>query len=57
MVKGKKITSLSALTLFGIISLPKRICELVADGHKVKKVRKTVEKEHGGKARIVVYSL
>ena len=55
--KGRKITSLSALQLLGIISLPKRISDLRADGHKIKKVPMEVQKPDGSWTRIKVYSL
>ena len=55
--KGKKITSLSAAVMYGIISLPKRISELKQDGHKIKKTVQEVTKATGERCRIKVYSL
>ena len=54
---GCPITSLSALMDHGIISLPKRICELQADGIRINKRRKEVTKRNGQQAHIIVYSL
>lgn len=55
--RGKKISSLSAAVLYGIISLPKRISELRQDGHKVKRTWKRVQKADGSWCNIRVYSL
>ena len=55
--KGKKISSLSAVTLYGIISLPKRISELRQDGQKIKRTWQEVQKADGTWCRIRVYSL
>ena len=52
---GKKITSLQAHRL-GITSLPKRICELVARGHKVKRKPIQVKTRYGnGKVMVMEY--
>ena len=55
--QGKKISSLSAAVMYGIISLPKRISELRQEGHKIKKVTQEVQKANGTYCRIKVYSL
>lgn len=52
---GKKITSLQAHRQ-GITSLPKRICELVQQGHKVKRKPIQVKTRYGnGKVRVMEY--
>ena len=51
------ITSLTALTELGIISFPKRICEMEARGIKVKRERVKVLDRYNQEKRIIRYSL
>lgn len=54
---GKKLTSLVA-SRYGIMDLPKRICELQDDGHNIGKTPKTVKTRYGnGKVRVVEYRI
>ena len=55
--KGRSITSLSALKLFGIISTPKRLCEIQAMGYKIDKKRIAVINRFGDRVYINKYSL
>lgn len=41
------ITSMTAAQLYGIISLPKRICELQERGYTIEKVTRTGENRYG----------
>ncbi len=51
------LTSLKALTELGIISFPKRICEMGRQGIKVKKERITVIDRNNEEKRVIRYSL
>ena len=52
---GSKLTSLHAHRL-GIMDLPSRICELVAQGYKVKRKPIQVKTRYGnGKVRVMEY--
>ena len=52
---GRKLTSLHAHRL-GILDLPARICELVRQGHKIKRTPKQVKTRYGnGKVRVMEY--
>lgn len=51
------LTSLTALTKLGIISFPKRICEMEGHGIKVDKKRIEVIDRHGDIKRVIEYSL
>ena len=55
--RGRKITSLSAVTMYGILCLPKRISELIQAGYKIRKVTQEVQKADGSYCRVKVYSL
>lgn len=54
---GFEITSINALNIFGIISLPKRICELKDRGYKIKSTKRVVQKRDGSITRVSVYTL
>ena len=54
---GRKISTLSALTLFGVLRLSERIREIERTGVKINRKRVEVKKECGDTSRIVVYSL
>ena len=56
-MQKKPLTSLTALTELGIISFPKRICEIVKHGHNVKKTRITVIDRFGNPKSVIEYSL
>ena len=47
MKAGGTLTSLEALKLFGIISFPKRICELEKRGFKFKRTSEPFTNEYG----------
>jgi hypothetical protein len=51
------ITSLEALEKLGIMSFPKRICELERMGYIVKKKTETVVNRWGNKVTVKRYSL
>ena len=54
---GKTLTSLYAHR-HGIIDLPKRVCELIEKGHKIKRTPKQVRSRFGsGKVRVVEYGM
>ena len=55
-MQEKPLTSLTALTELGIISFPKRICE-IKHGHNVKKTRITVIDRFGNPKSVIEYSL
>jgi len=55
--KGRSITSLSALKLFGIISTPKRICEIISMGYKIDKKRIAVINKFGERVYVIRYKL
>lgn len=55
--KGYRITSLSGLTKFGIISLPKRICQIIAMGYKIEKKRIAVINRFGDRIYVMRYRL
>lgn len=57
MKDGSSLTSLTALTELGIISFPKRICEMEARGIKVKRERITVLDRDNEKKHVIRYSL
>ena len=51
------LTSLTALTKLGIISFPKRICEMERRNIKVNRERITVIDRNGETKRVMEYSL
>ena len=51
------LTSLTALTKLGIISFPKRICEMEQHGIKVERKRITVLDRNGDPKQVNEYSL
>ena len=51
------LTSLTALTELGIISFPKRICEMEARGIKVKRERIKVLDRYDQEKHVIRYSL
>jgi hypothetical protein len=51
------LTSLTALTELGIISFPKRICEIERKGIKVNRRRIEVVDRNGNIKRVMEYSL
>lgn len=57
MKDGSSLTSLTALTKLGIISFPKRICEIESKGIKVYRRRITVVDRDGKDVRVNEYSL
>lgn len=55
--KGRSLTSLTALKYLGIISFPKRICQLKAMGHNIDKKRVAVINRFGDRIYVMRYSL
>ena len=54
---GKGITTLEAHRL-GVTSLAKRLCEIQALGHKIKKIPKKVKTRYGnGTVRVIEYRM
>lgn len=51
------LTSLTALTKLGIISFPKRICEMEGHGIKVNRKRIDVIDRNGNIKKVIEYSL
>ena len=56
-VDGGDLTSLEALQMFGIISFPKRICELERRGVKIDWRWVTICGKYGERKRVKRYSL
>lgn len=57
MKEHGSLTSLTALTKLGIISFPKRICEMEQHGIKVERKRITVLDRNGDPKQVNEYSL
>lgn len=57
MKRRKTITSLMAMTEYGIMRLASRIHDLKRSGFQIKRERKEVVKKNGEIASITVYSL
>ena len=57
MLEGNSLTSLTALTELGIISFPKRICEMEARGIKIKRERIKVLDRNNREKHVIRYSL
>ena len=57
MKDGSSLTSLTASTELGIISFPKRICEMEARGIKIKRERIKVLDRDNEEKHVVRYSL
>ncbi len=55
--KGRSLTSLTALKYLGIISFPKRICEIISMGYKIDKKRIAVINRFGDRVYINKYNL
>lgn len=55
--RHRSITTLGAITAYGIMRLSERVRELKADGHKIKTDRIEVNNRHGGKSRVARYRL
>lgn len=57
MKQGFPLTSLEALEKLGIISFPKRICELRKQGYNIAQKRITVKNRYGNKLSVNEYWL
>lgn len=57
MKRHGSITTFDAINDLGVLSCPKRICELRNMGYKIKKDFKTVLTRSGVKTHVCVYSL
>ena len=55
--QGNSLTSAEAYEWFGIVSFPKRICEVKAMGYHVKDRWKKVKTRFGGYTRVKEYYL
>lgn len=55
--RRKGITSAEAYERYGIMDLPKRICELQADGHRFKKETMHAKNRYGKAVTFTKYTL